>query len=171
MMEIIDLLRIGNLCLAGLAAGGMVMVAVAIIPARGSLPAARALELWQLTTPRIDLSLAPTIVASGVLALLSLLLGDLDGAPQRYMLSGLAATIVVAALSARFYESRAYRAIASWSPQSPSSVVGTRCTACARCSPSRRSPHTPPLRLRADRAGETMSTTPDVHSLGQARSG
>ena len=86
-MELVDLIRIGNLCLAGLAAGGMVMVAVAIIPARSSLPAPRALELWQLTTPRIDKSLA--------------------------------ATVGVGALSARFFESRAYRSIATWSPESP----------------------------------------------------
>jgi hypothetical protein len=118
-MELVDLLRIGNLCLAGLAAGGMVMVAVAIIPARSSLPAPRALELWQLTTPRIDKSLAPAIVASGVLALLSLILADLDGAQVPWMLAGLAATVGVGALSARFFESRAYRAIATWSPESP----------------------------------------------------
>jgi Domain of unknown function (DUF1772) len=119
MMEIIDLLRLGNVCLAGLAAGGMLMVGVAIIPARSSLPAGRALELWQLTTPRIDRSLAPAIVASGVLALLSLLLGDFGAAAQRYTLTGLAGTVGIAVMSARFYESRAYRAIASWSPESP----------------------------------------------------
>jgi hypothetical protein len=107
------------MCLAGLAAGGMVMVALAIIPARTALPAGRALELWQLTTPRIDRGLPPAIVGSGVLALLYVVFGDLRHAPLRCMLAGLAATVAVAGVSARFYESRTYRAIAAWSPESP----------------------------------------------------
>lgn len=118
-MQIVDVLRFGNVFLAGLAAGGMLIVALAIIPARTRLPADRALELWQLTTPRIDTWLPPAVVGSALTAVASVAFGDLDAEPLGLMLAGLAGTIAVAAISATFYRSRAYRAIADWSPSAP----------------------------------------------------
>jgi uncharacterized membrane protein len=118
-MHIVDALRIGNLLLASFAAGSFVMAALVLIPARRRLPADRALEFWQLTTAPIDKWFPHIVMGSALTALLSVVFDDLTSGQTRYMLAGLIGTVGVAVISGAFFESRANRAAADWSPTSP----------------------------------------------------
>jgi hypothetical protein len=113
-MEIADVLQFLNLCLAAVVAGGMIVVAAAIIPARARLPVGSAVALHQITTQRIDRFMPPAAILSGATAAVLLALAEADAA----LIIGIAATAAVGAISAAL-NIPVNRRIATWVPDAP----------------------------------------------------
>jgi hypothetical protein len=90
-----ELLHLITILAAGVAAGGMLVVWVAIVPTRDDLGPSGGLELFRLTNPRIDRIVPPAVAAGAVAGLTLFVLGG--GTPALGL--GLLASAFVAAIS------------------------------------------------------------------------
>jgi len=118
-VTLVDVLRFLNLCMSGVVAGGMVVVAIAILPARRQLPTASAVVLHQVTTRNIDRLMPLSTVLSGVTAVL--LIGALSGGSggaRTSLVVGAAATAAIVLLSVGL-NMPVNRRVARWSPEAP----------------------------------------------------
>ena len=98
---------------SGITAGGMLLVMVAIIPTRRELGPERGLELHQLTTPRIDALMPPSVIVALIAALLVLIFADLSSGSTVAAFIGVIAGVGVASLSVAF-NMPTNRRVAKW---------------------------------------------------------
>lgn len=94
-------LQFTNVMLAGIVAGGMLLVLIAVIPARWRFPAAQAVALHDETSRRIDMFMPASVAGSALAALLAVLLRSDDVSRTSVLLTvvGLAASVVIAVFS------------------------------------------------------------------------
>lgn len=102
----------------GIAAGGMLVVLVAIIPTRLALPPDRGLELHQRTTPPIDTLVPPAAIGGVIAGALLVGFGDLTTGATVATIAGLVAAVAVSVLSAGFNRPT-NRRVAEWREAPP----------------------------------------------------
>jgi uncharacterized membrane protein len=76
MRDVVQVLRFVDILAGGVVAGGFIMVLVALVSAKREMPAPSALQLHQLSTPRIDLYIPPASVLSVVAGILIIVFHD-----------------------------------------------------------------------------------------------
>jgi len=114
-MDPTALLHFCNLMLAGIAAGGQVLVLFAIVPTRGLLPTGAAVLLHREMSRRIDRFMPATVGLAAVTGVLLLLpAAQVDARSAALLAVGIAANLCVAVLSI-FALMPINRRVAGWS--------------------------------------------------------
>jgi len=114
-MEPTALLHFGNVMLAGIAAGGQVLVLAAIVPTRALLPAGDAVLLHREMSRRIDRFMPATVGLAALTGVLLLLAANQGGPGSSSLLVvGIVANLCVAGLSI-FALMPINRRVAGWS--------------------------------------------------------
>lgn len=105
-----------NVLATGILAGGFVMVLTSLVPARRELPASTAVQLYQITNPRINRYVPQTAITAAASALVLLVWRrGTTSISTIFTLLGFLCSIGVGVISV-FGHGPINRTIASWSP-------------------------------------------------------